>query len=443
MGRSCLFCCLISLVLLVVLLPTAESGESRQCKFSGYKPGGFLPGITAISAVPPPKFQTNVLDDVLERFGEGAEVAQAVVEVIAHSSKKSPHVAAALGLFAVAMGLTSNKPSPQDILDRAYKSVELLTEEVNERIKQLQDYADVKDLQLEKRLMERNYRELFDKWFDCAKLRPGQDEAECQGDSEAALRNARFHFQPLQPLFDDKLWDGSQKYDPNRDKRFADWQYIARKNGNGYWAPTHGQVKQLEIGLIPFRDYATLHLIVLETLAGTYQDKNGDQACKSYKYYLNMLVEKSDYYARYAKWAFLWILARQQRENYKLANGGYHKTTKCITGKCTVECVQMIKDNVCTITGSKMWILRGRPNAVCHSYLAQLGGAVVKFWKDNLLVVSKKWEKYGENAKKKLSAMKCKYLGQIDLISLIDPFSFHVLFPIPHIIPLKMTRRFK
>lgn len=407
MPRLCLFDCFLS-ILLASSLPTAESRETGECYFTGYKPGGIVPEITAISAVPPEKFHTTVLEDVLEHFGNGAQVGQGVIELMVRTSKRSPHVAAALGLFAVAMELSSSKPSPQEILDRAYKSVKLLTEEVNGRIKQLQDYADIKDLQLEKRLMERNYKELFDKWFDCQKLRPGQDEAQCQGNVEGDIRNARFHFQPLQSLFDAKLWDGSQKYDPSRDKHLADWQYIARKNGHNYWAPTHDQVKQLEIGLIPFRDYATLHLIVLETLASTYKNKTGKQSCRSYKYYLDLLVGKAGYYARYAKWASDWILARQQRENYRLARGGYSQTIKCSSGKCTVECTQMIRNNLCTITGPKMWILMGRPHVLCNNYLARLGGAVIKFWKEKLLVVSGKWQKYEANAKKKRSALKCK-----------------------------------
>ncbi|XP_031561476.1 uncharacterized protein LOC116297393 [Actinia tenebrosa] len=266
--------------------------------------------------------------------------------------------------MAVGSGYVSSSPSPTDVLDKAFKSVELLTEEVNERMSQLQDYIDVQTLQLERLIMTRNYKELFDKWSRCANHRPGRDPNQCQEDAEEDIVSARFHFQPLQELLEEKQSSGKQKYDPHFYFRYiATWQWMKEYEGKGYfWAPTYDEVKKLEIGLIPFRDYATLHLVALEALANSYKDKVGDESCEIYKHTLALIAQNSDYYVRFVKWAFEWIYIRQYEENMYFGvkgragggsdsgeRNGFLSTTKCTGGKCTIECSQLMKDNLCTV----------------------------------------------------------------------------------------------
>lgn len=429
-GKSFLFLA-IAIVFLAVLHQSAQGFKhSEQCKFRGYKPGGILPGITAISAVPPAKFESSVLDDVFTYFNKGGATTAATLAVIDSAGvvlKGSPQVAATLGIIAVGVGFASDTPSPDDILERAFKSVELLTEEVNIRMSQLQDYSDVKDLQLEKTIMSRNYKELFDKWSKCAKHRPGRDPNQCQTQAEGDIESARYHFQPVQSEFDEKR-NGKQKYDPHFYYRYvATWQWMEEMKGSGlFWALTYEQVKKLEIGLIPFRDYATLHLIALEALANSYKDKVGDLACKSYKHTLSLIVEKSDYYVRYVKWAYEWIYIRQYEENMyfgvkgrsgggpdSATRNGFMATRKCSGGKCTIECSQMMKDNICTVQRrrrrKRSYEVMRKANSLCDEYMGQLKRKLTEFWTENVLDVANRWEKYGEDAKKKLAAKHCKF----------------------------------
>lgn len=408
----------VFLVMVIHLsLTEAAASRSKQCTYAGYAPGGSVPEITSITAKKPEKFEENVLENAL---GVG-ETAGEVFEKALELSKVAPQLALTFGTIALALGMAQSEPSPQDILDRAHESVQLLANDVNERLNQLQDYADVKDLQLERRVMTRNYKELFDKWQECLTYSTKKEANACQARVERAVKSARFQFQTLQTMFDQKGKDDKPLYDPNFDYRYvATWQWMKKYKGSHVNYPSYDEVKRLEIGLIPFRNYVTLHLLVLEALIKT-QEAQGDEGCSDLKFYLQRMAERSDYYVRYVKWAYEWIYIRQYEENMYFgipgragggpasqARGGFLSTKECSGRTCTVECSQMMKDNICTFNnGSPKFVDQERKN-ICETYLAEVKKQLSDFWKDQILDVAKIWEKYGQQANDKLASIKCE-----------------------------------
>ncbi|KAK3742029.1 hypothetical protein QZH41_006966 [Actinostola sp. cb2023] len=168
--------------------------------------------------------------------------------------------------------------------------------------------------------------------------------------------------------------NGKRKYNPNFTYRYvATWQWMKKYAGSHVWAPTHYDVKLLESGLIGFRDYASLHLLSLATLAATYKDEKGksQEACNYFQHYMEKMERKADYYVEYVKWAYEWIYIRQYEENMYFGvpgrqggpssanRGGFIGTIVCpSSAKCTVQCSQMVADNICTLQGVHKATLR-------------------------------------------------------------------------------------
>lgn len=416
----------VSLCLLLIFQPCCEGvSESSQCHFKGYAPGGVLPKLTRISRVKPSKFQETVLDNVLEYFGNAVEIPKATLDVIGTAKnvlKAAPVMSAALGVVAASMELSNSpQPSPNDILNKAHQSINLLTEEVNERLDQMKDYVDATASRIEKDIMTKNYRTLADRWFGCGRIAPGRNSDDCQMTAEELISSERFKFQQLQPKFDQKDRNGKQLYDPNFGyRKAATWQWIEEYTGRYVWPLSHAEVRRIEAGLIPFRDYATLHLLVMKTLAMTYKE-DGKKSCKSYKFYEEKIQRKADYYSRYARWAYEWIYIRQFEENMYFGvpgrvggpatakRGGYLGTRVCRSSQCSMQCSQMIRDSLCTVKNSrKRETLSARVSHLCESYMLDTKRALTEYWKNNLLNVATRWEKYRDEAKKILSKLKCE-----------------------------------
>ena len=85
--------------------------------------------------------------------------------------------------------------------------------------------------------------------------------------------------------------------------------------------------------------------------------------------------------------------------------GGFLSTKKCSGRTCTVECTQIVKDNVCTFNNGSS----GQEVTICETYLAQVKKQLTTFWQDQLLDVVKIWEKYGQQAQDKLDSATCEY----------------------------------
>lgn len=210
-------------------LTEAAASRSKQCTYSGYAPGGPIPQITSISAKKPEAFEENVLKNVLGIGETAGEITEKALEL----SHASPQLALTFGAIAIALGIAQSEPSPQDILDRAHESIQFLANDVNERLNQLQDYADVKDLQLQREVMTRNYKELFDQWQECLTYQTKTEADKCQERVEGAVESARYQFQPLQSIYEEKDCDDKPLYDPNFQYRYlATWQWMNRNKGS-------------------------------------------------------------------------------------------------------------------------------------------------------------------------------------------------------------------
>lgn len=416
---------------LLFCLPSEARGFSSQCSYKGYAPGA-INKVQRSKAVKPAQFETSILQQTLAHMNAGGGVSAAaigVVDAIGDGLSVSPQMTAALGVMAIGIGFLQESPSPQDILDRAHESVDMLSKEVNDMMDQMQDYADAKTLDLERNLMKANYRKLFDRWFGCAKEATIVMVNDCQRRAVEALRINRYQFQPLHSKFEEKTYDYRNReklaYSPNFAYRASagTWQWMEKECGSRMECLTHDEVKRIEIGIIPFRDYATLHLLALKTLTTSYaaQPINNEKvACRNYKRFLKETATKADMYARYAKWAYEWDYIRQYEENdffgvpgraggrsSRAFRGGYLGTAKCSGNKCEVQCTQMFKDNTCTATGGDTFKLKDELSKKCEKFVAEVKKQVNEFWNSNILNAAKEWDKYAKDAQEKLKAAKC------------------------------------
>ncbi|KAK3742032.1 hypothetical protein QZH41_006968 [Actinostola sp. cb2023] len=405
-----------SMLLLVFQVSEGRITRSKQCTFPGYVPGGAIPEMSAIH-IEPKKFEETVMDKVLVVFSDKTGTADKTIERALAASKlfeEAPFVGTALAIISGAMEFVSDEPDPNEILEKAQQSVLLLQNEINVRLDQMRDYVDVKDLESERRDMTNTYKELFDKWSKCARKPTKEDADRCQRTAEEDISSARFHFQQKQTMFDQKNYrNGKRMYDPNFTYRYvATWQWMKKYAGSHVWAPTHYDVKLLESGLIGFRDYASLHLLSLATLAATYKDERGQsqEDCNYFQHYMEKMEKKADYYVEYVKWAYEWIYIRQYEENMYFGipkragggasadRGGFLGTREC-PGKCTIQCSQMVTDNVCTVQGGIKKLLMVNAYDACESYMGAMKKTLVDFWTKEVLNLAKIWEKYREEAK--------------------------------------------
>lgn len=308
-------------VLIAIITHQTTADKSQQCSYKGYALGGVLSKISKINNKTPPQFETTVLQTALDYFNKGSGVTAATlgaIDAVGDVLKAAPQMTAAIGCVTVALGFLNKSPSPQDILNKVTESVNMLTEEVNVMMDQMKDYADVRDLQLEKRLMNNEYKQLFDQWVQCSRKFTQEESENCQKAVEDQIRSSRYHFQPLHDKFGQKF-NGKLVYNPNFNyrKSAGTWQWMNKHCGVKEYAGaeclSHYEAKRLEIGIIAFRDYATLHLLALKTLEASYKSHpiNTDTlACKNYRRYLGDIKDRADMYVRYARWAYEWDYIR-------------------------------------------------------------------------------------------------------------------------------------
>ena len=157
-------------------------------------------------------------------------------------SSIAPKLGNAVGLFGIGLGIVQAfvDPSPQDVLDKANEAIAKLTNEMNDRLDEMKGYVDDRTLNLEKDLIDREYKSLFKLWGNCLKeVRKAQVD-ECQEDATKDIVAAR----PKFAVFSDRV--------------------INNQVLSVY------EVKRLEANLITFRDYVALSLASLSAITATY-----------------------------------------------------------------------------------------------------------------------------------------------------------------------------
>merc|ERR1719427_2053558 len=104
-------------------------------------------------------------------------------------AKIAPALGPCLGIFGVVLGGLADftKPKPEDILKATNVAIAKLTEEVNNRLEEMKGYVDGKVIDLEKGLIDKEYKSLFILWANCIKEPTADDVNECQRDAAGAI----------------------------------------------------------------------------------------------------------------------------------------------------------------------------------------------------------------------------------------------------------------
>ena len=154
-------------------------------------------------------------------------------------TETAPKLASSLGIFSAAFGLLElAKPSQSDLLRSVNKGFKKLADDVNNRLKKMEGYVDGKVIELEKRLMNREYKTLHRYWVDCVQQSNEKNSIDCMRRGHRFIHAHLPHFQILADNF----------------------------NSRSRVLPSYYDIKRLEVGLIPFREYAALHLCALQVV---------------------------------------------------------------------------------------------------------------------------------------------------------------------------------
>ena len=256
--------------------------ETGVCTYTGYKPGGGKPNIQPITA-PEANMGAKVVSQVAGLGSRGTILAMHATKLTeafkkggATFLKIAPKLAPALGVFGAALGFVGalTSPTPQDILDEANKAIKELTDAVNDRLDKMKGYVDFKVIEMEKDLINREYRVMSNLFHNCIKEHTEEEVNRCMRDAErmASATSPKFMILDSKMKTYNSISHNRQYFEANTDK-----------------APSYYDVKRLEAGIISFKDYANLHLLMLSTLVNTYNatNDNSTNGMKFYKRYLN------------------------------------------------------------------------------------------------------------------------------------------------------------
>ena len=288
------------------LWPIALASTKGTCAFNGYKPGGNAVTVSKIEA-PVATLQASALSKIASLTSKTAGLSMHSINALKAFgdifSKIAPKLASSLGVFGAVMGFVTEftKPTPADIIKATNKAISKLTNEVNTRLDEMKGYVDHKILLLEKELINREYKTLFNMWGNCIGELDADLVRECQKDALKQLRAS------------------SPKFLLKADQRNV-WTTSNR--------PAVNDVKRIEVGLLSFRDYAVLDLMQLETISDTYKDVSTELGKKYYIKFLKELVTDSKKFIDYAKFGYKWIEDLHITRTSAHCQSSYNCTTK-------------------------------------------------------------------------------------------------------------------
>ncbi|EDO32583.1 predicted protein [Nematostella vectensis] len=399
--------------------------DTGTCKYKGYKPGGGVPDIQPIQS-PVCKGFTNSLGFVSGIIDKTAGAGRALSQVarLAESAAKVGKVlSAGLGVFASAFDIDSSlsKPTSDDTLKRVGKAFEKLTEDVYNKLRKMRGYVDCSVLKLEKQTVKNEFATLKRYLGNCLQETTEPSVRKCLQNSVMDIDAAWPKFEKLKCHFNKNLKD------------------ISMNN-----------IKTLEAGLIPFRDFASLHLFALQLLINYYNnDPDTKEKNNRLKLYMNMLNERGMFYSKYARWAYERIYHGQVERHYnggvlrdeyimdknvyKLYEGGFWlivgaNTEKQISVKpncangdehapmntCKYKYHMRVDGKVLDRYPDRMAPVSSSDSALryfakedahhtCTRYLGSLKHDVATYWKTELISLADLWEKMAEKAKNELS----------------------------------------
>ncbi|XP_048576457.1 uncharacterized protein LOC116615294 [Nematostella vectensis] len=255
--------------------------DEGTCKYEGYKPGGGIPNIKDIQSPVCKGFSRTLtfVSGLLANAGNGAAKTMfKVAEVVQKGAKVAKILGGAFAAFGAAFEMVSaqSKPKPDDILKQVDKAFDAITKDINDRLKDMENYVDAKVLGLETKLVNNEFASLKKFLTNCMHETTERAVLKCQQDSVRDIDAASPKFEVFKRDFD----RGQNNLNPD-------------------------QIRRLEAALIPFRDYASLHLFALQTLINAYKDAPDTQEKNNrLKLYMDTLYKQGIRYNKYATWAY-------------------------------------------------------------------------------------------------------------------------------------------
>jgi len=351
---------------------TWDVRRSGQCNYEGYAPGGGVENLGEIKAPVAELRATHGFLGVLTGVTKNTVAALKVVALVGETvGAVASTMAPILGIFgAVLGGLTSaDAIKPKEILKSVNDAMAVLTDRINQNMERMKGYVDEQIVTVVKDLIERDYKTYFRMWSFCAKQPTVAKCNECQRDSYFYLQGA----QPKFAIFPKELKTGD----------LSDLQ-----------------VREIEVYLLPYRDYVNLVIMELVPLIKTYCTDGHSEIDKKYcQLYSTSLVDQLRHAIFYCKRAYAAIIR-------------YHKKEDCAeTLKCTLKnkqkYVNYVKchcvmdkqsDQICKCDGTVRWRYEPPNYNAClqrmgqDSYTKFEGEVVAKYWKDHLLSFIPTWE---------------------------------------------------
>ncbi|XP_032232992.1 uncharacterized protein LOC116615470 [Nematostella vectensis] len=278
-GRTAMSLLLAAFFLLQIAHTTQESTPEitweGNCEYSGYDGSGNQIDIQPIKSPVVEKFDLalSFAFEIKSHVLANAEGLAETLELIKRFAKVATYASAAFGVFGAVFATVgfAEGPTPKDILEKVDAAFEEITHSMNLRISSMGQYVDKSIMDMERRLISREFKTLQNKWSVCLEEVTLEDNLRCQRDA------ARY--------MDTEL----PKYQNQPFKEDVDLY----------------NTKILEASLLTFRDYASLHLYALKMLVGSYRnDSKSDDKDKYIKRYLEDIVEKGDLYVKYSQWAY-------------------------------------------------------------------------------------------------------------------------------------------
>ena len=406
-----------------------EDKREGECE-AVYKAGG---GEVNISPIPPTTIAapTSTLAKVATLAAGSANLGMhstnAIKAFVGAWEKLAPKLASSLGIFGAFLGFVAfgANPTAGEMMKEVEKAIDKLASEVDRRLLGMQDYVDHAVIQSMQRLTNNRFKTFPRAWARCLNNRNKRRIEECEQDTEWLLSSALNEF----AIYFDEM---DQYPVPAIDQQISN--YVIN---NPEQVPSKTVVKELEASLAIFREYATLHLLVLQTLLNRYEEDDSSCGRFEYRKYTKILGSSAVKYEKYALWAYKWIFIRQYAEN--VVQPGYHarvsfKITKendvkhvghgqfqysSLSGQSKIRCTMMLNDNECRLDGtldfkgSDTFVMDDfvqlykvglqhlsdfKAKQLCQTYMNQLKKDMENDWSAQLLKSVTVWKETGEKA---------------------------------------------